>query len=232
MTPLPCTLVETKDEQEFVSKATALLATKIIAVQQDRGECIVGLSGGSTPGPVYQALGENTDIDWTCVKLFLLDERWVPADDKNSNQQLVRDTLLANADVPPGNMYFPDTSLSIEDGVIAYGEALVHLFSAHPPDVITLGLGPDGHIASLFPPVPETAFGEVLVLHTTTDAFAVHDRISVSPLVILASQQQVLLITGEQKRATLERAMKSDLNPAAMPLQVALSTGRVTAVIR
>lgn len=232
MSPLPCTLIETQSDEAFVEQSVALLTEHITHAITTRGECIVGLSGGSTPGPVYRALGTRTDIDWSKVKLFLIDDRLVPAEHEDSNQHLVRNTLLAHATVPSAQLYFPDTTLSPSDCAVAYSETLIHLFASNPPDIVVLGLGPDGHTASLFPPVPEEAFGEVLALHTTTDAFAVHDRITVSPLVLMASQAQLLLLKGADKRGVLDQAINGELNPVEKPLQIALATGRLTAVLQ
>ncbi|MDD5470254.1 MAG: 6-phosphogluconolactonase, partial [Candidatus Peribacteraceae bacterium] len=131
-------LIETQSDAAFCAQAVALLKQKILENITARGECILGLSGGSTPRPVYEALGKEEGIDWSKVKLFLADERYVPAENSESNQKLVHDTLLKNAAIPSNQCYFPDTSLPIEACVIAYTEALVHLFREHAPDCMTL----------------------------------------------------------------------------------------------
>ncbi len=223
--------IETLNDTEFIDKAVIVIEGKITQAVQDHNQCIIGLAGGSTPKPVYEALGKK-DLDWSKIFLFLDDERHVPADHSDSNQKLVRDTLLAHADVPESNLYFPDTSLSIDDCVIAYSEALIHLLKKQPPDLMILGMGNDGHITSLFPPVTEEAFGEVLVIHTTTDTFAIHDRISASPLVIMASQAHVLLLKGEEKKKVFEECVKAEMNPVRWPLHIALATKHLTAILQ
>jgi len=225
-------LIEAQSDAVFIEQAVTILKQKILESIADRGECILGLSGGSTPRPVYEALGKETDIDWAKVKLFLADDRCVPAENSESNQKLVRDTLLKYAAIPARQCYFPDTSLPIDACVIAYTEALVHLFHEHAPDVLILGLGNDGHIASLFPPIAEDAFGEALVLHTTTDVFAVHDRISVSPLVIMSARTHLLLLHGAEKRKVFEECVHTDLDPVRWPLHVPLATGRTIVLHR
>ena len=119
---------------------------------------------------------------------------------------------------------------AIDDCVIAYCEALIHLFKKQPPDLMILGMGNDGHITSLFPPVTEEAFGEIFALHTTTDTFAVHDRISASPLVIMAAQAHLLLLKGKEKNKVFEECIKAEMNPVRWPLHIALATKRVTVV--
>ncbi len=216
---------------DFVTRAAEWLADRIQRAIEERNECILGLSGGSTPGPVYEALGKNTDIDWSKVYVFLVDERHVSADDKESNQYLLRNTLLKYAGIPEENLCFPLTNLEITECVADYMVRLTHLFIENPADLVVLGMGDDGHTASLFPPVPEIAFGEVLVLHTTTDRFAIRDRISVSPLVIMASKAQLLLLKGEKKVRVFEEMLASNIDPARWPLQVAFATEKVTAIV-
>lgn len=227
---MECEIIET-DEKKFVEQSAEFLTESIRSALQQNDTCIVGLSGGSTPRPIYELLGKAEGIDWSSVYLFLVDERHVPADNPDSNQSLVRDTLLLHADVPSDHLYFPDTSLSMQDCIVAYSQSLIQLFEKQPPHLMTLGLGPDGHIASLFPPVSEDAFGEVLALHTTTDAFAVHDRISVSPLVIMAAQKHVLLLKGTEKKKVFDECRAADMDPVRWPLHTALATGRVTTIV-
>ena len=222
-------LIETKSDDDFTAQSVKLLSEMIKAAIEDHGKCIIGLSGGSTPRKVYEELGKE-NIDWNNVFVFLTDERFVSPEDESSNQNLLRDTLLLHAEVPEDNLFFPDTSLPIEDCVTAYSAALIQLFSEQPPDIITLGLGSDGHIASLFPPVSEDSFKEVLALHTTTDEFDIHDRISISPLVIMAAQSHILMIKGDEKREVFDGIVESEMNPVLHPLQIALATERVTMI--
>ena len=219
------------NDEEFVHKSVELLEEKIIEAIEARGQCIFGLSGGSTPKPVYSELGMSTNIDWSKVYLFLVDDRFIEPNHDDSNQKLVRETLLVNAGIPEENILFPDTTLELDACVGGYIQGLIQLFQMNPPDVLTLGLGPDGHIASLFPPVEESAFGEQLALHTTTDAFAVHDRISISPLIIMAAQSSVLLLRGEEKIQVFNECIEAEeLDPTRWPLHVALSTERLSVV--
>ena len=99
--------------EDFATKATTLLSTHIKYVLSVRGECIIGLSGGSTPKPVYTLLGKDESIDWRAVSIFLLDERFVPATHPDSNQKMIRETLLANAQIPASKCVFPRTDLPL-----------------------------------------------------------------------------------------------------------------------
>lgn len=223
-------LTETSKE-EFVQTSVSLLAEKIVTTLDQQEDCIFGLSGGSTPRPVYEQLGMRDDIDWSRVKIYLIDERYIEPHSEDSNQKLVRDSLLAQAGILPEHCYFPDTTLPLDQCVMAYMHSLVDLFAEHAADINVLGMGNDGHIASLFPPVPEYAFGEQVVINTTTDDFAVRDRISVSPLVLMASQAHFLLLKGNEKKAVFEECAAAELDPTRWPLHVALATGKVSVVL-
>jgi 6-phosphogluconolactonase len=170
-------LLSSTTEQEFVTQSVTWLTAAIKAAIADHGECIIGLSGGSTPKAVYTELAKVTGIDWARVTFFLVDDRLVPADHADSNQKLLADTLLAAGTIVIDQCIVPDTSKGAANAVAQYTKALTALFATTPPDIIVLGMGNDGHIASLFPPVPEAAFGQTLATHTQTDVFAVRDRI-------------------------------------------------------
>ena len=227
---MECTRYTTDTTAAFITKAVEHLTVLIAAAITDRGECFIGLSGGSTPLPVYEALIKNTTIDWSKVFFFLVDERYVPVTDPNSNQSAIRQILHKNEHISDDHCIFPDTSLPLLPCIALYTKQLTALFAQHAPDIIILGMGHDGHIASLFPPVPEIAFGEVLVVQTETTTFAVKERISISPLVILSALQTVLLLQGADKHKTLNECLAAQLDPIRWPLHIPLSNGRMTVV--
>jgi 6-phosphogluconolactonase len=225
------TLILTSSDTEFVEKSADLLEQKITAAIAERGECIIGLSGGSTPRPIYQNLSTRK-IDWLKVKLFLMDERYTDPGDKESNQRLVRETILANAAVPEDHCVFPLTSLPIEKCVTEYTQHLKRLFTDHLPDIVTLGLGPDGHIASLFPPLAdEILMTERLVFHTQTDRFSVRDRISVSLNLIQAANMQIFFLKGADKKQTWEEMLASAEDERRWPAKRLLSPGNDVKVV-
>ena len=221
----------TTSPQEFTDESVRILSSRIQDAIAHRGRCTLGLSGGSTPRSVYEALALVPDIDWSKVHIFLVDERYIDSSDDRSNQKLVRDTLAGPLDLPEEQLHFPDTSLEIQGCILEYTKDLTHLFSEAAPDIMVLGMGPDGHIASLFPPVPETAFGEVLVLHTTTDQFDVYDRISVSPLVLMSCQSHLMLLKGADKKEVWEQMLSEQQpSPVRWPALIPLATERMTVV--
>ena len=216
--------------ENFTETSVRHIAQTMLQSMETNDHCTIGLSGGSTPGPVYELLGQQEGIDWAKVHVFLVDDRYVPADHADSNQRLARETLLKHADIPEQNFCAPNTELPLEDCIADFGENLSLL--PMPADLLILGMGPDGHITSLFPPVPEHAFDDAtLALHTQTDVFAVHDRITVSPLLIASARAHILLLKGQEKHAVFHECVSAEMNPVRWPLHLALAGGNLTAVL-
>ncbi len=205
-------ILKTSSAEAFVSTAVQTIIEAIIEAQNGGKTATVGLSGGSTPKPVYEKLSLEKTIDWKRVTFFLLDERYVPTGHSDSNTKMIRETLLKNS-AADAAFLFPDTTLPLEDCVADYDAKI----SARYPDLVILGMGPDGHIASLFPPVSPDAFGPASVIHTTTDSFAVRDRISVTFPVLEAAVKRVFLITGAEKYALLQKMQDGNQDASLFP---------------
>ena len=216
--------INTTSPQEFIDTSVRMLSERIHQNIDEFGRAIIGLSGGSTPRPIYSALGKCA-IPWEKVSLFLVDERYVPATDTDSNQKLVRDTLLATASIPEQNLLFPDTSLPLEDCIHHYELKLAGMLSAGVPHIVTLGMGDDGHIASLFPPVPDAAYGDHLVLHTETDRFAVHDRITTTMIIVGSADRKFFFLKGKDKKMVWEEMMADKEDLSRWPAKAALNLG-------
>ncbi|MBI3332313.1 6-phosphogluconolactonase, partial [Candidatus Peregrinibacteria bacterium] len=103
------------DEDAFVQSAKDFLEREIVSAIQKNGRAVIGLSGGSTPRPIYEALGKSRLIDWSKVWIFLVDDRYIRPDDPKSNQFLLRSTLLKNAAIPESQIIFPDVSLPLPE---------------------------------------------------------------------------------------------------------------------
>lgn len=214
----------TASAEDFVKKATDTLVTYIDLCIGKYGHCILGLAGGNTPKPIYTALGK-ADVDWSNVSIFLTDERYIDAEDADSNQNMVRETLLKNAKIPEENIVFPDTSLPIDECMSDYEVRLATLLSKGIPHIVTLGMGDDGHITSLFPPLEDAAFGDHLVIHTQTDQFAVKDRISTTMVVLLSAQVKLFLLSGKSKKVMWEEMETAEFDPYRYPAQAVLKIG-------
>ena len=187
-------------KDDFEAQAAHFIVSAIHRATQNHGHCTLGLSGGSTPMPVYRLIREEKKVDWAKLMIFLVDERFVTPDDPRSNQRMIRQTLLADHPLSEEQIFLPDTSLPLYDCVAAYNRAVREL----RPSLVVLGMGDDGHIASLFPPLPPSAHGPSAVIHTTTGRFDVHDRISVTLPVLQSAEKRLFLLSGEAKYALLQ----------------------------
>jgi len=190
-------------EDKFVEESVKWLHQEMQRSIQERGKCLLGLSGGSTPGPIYEQLGKFGDIAWEKVWIFLVDERYISKENKDSNCNLVSRTLLLSAGdkIPRDHVIFPNTELPLQECVADYGNQIKALIDNHgSPSILTLGLGPDGHIASLFPPVVKEGFEDGKpVIHTTTTKFAVADRFTLTMPIITSAHQHVFFMKGKDK---------------------------------
>lgn len=221
--------IPTATQEEFIEASAAVVEKAILVALAAHGRCTLGLSGGSTPGPVYEALGMRRTIDWERVHIFLVDERCVPATDERSNARLVGATLLAHAPVPDLQRHFPATSLPPADAADAYDETLRALLPDGGPDIVVLGMGEDGHVASLFPPLTAADLGSAdYAIHTRTPVqngeprFPVLDRISVTPRVLRTAETKVFLLNGDAKRAAWDASTLPGANPLQWPASLLL----------
>jgi 6-phosphogluconolactonase len=171
-----------------------------------RGRATLAVSGGNTPRPLFARLAQ-TELAWNKVDITLVDERWVDISDDASNEKMLRSTLLAG---PAGLAHFvplKNSAASAAAGVPAAAAALAQL--VRPFDLVMLGMGDDGHTASLFPGAPQLAEGlatKASCLAVTPPA-APHERITLSAHQLLDTRRLVLHISGAQKLRALHEAL-------------------------
>lgn len=169
-------------------------------------QVVLAVSGGKSPVPLFEALSAQSLV-WSRVAVTLADERWVPPDHPDSNEALVRAHLLKDRAATALMVPFWNGDAVPETAAPALSKVLGAL--PQPFSEVILGMGEDGHVASLFPGAPELAAG----LSTRAPALAVnpthapHARLSLSLHALLNSRDIVLLITGEAKRRIYERAL-------------------------
>ncbi len=188
------------------------------------GPATLSVPGGTTPGPVFDALSD-TDLDWARVHVLLNDERWVGEDSPRSNTRLLRERLLrgkaAAAQLLP--LYAP--SPQPEDQLDPLAQAIApHL----PITVLLLGMGNDMHTASLFPGadhLPQALAPDAPVLMALRAEAAGEPRITLSARVLQAARHIHILITGPDKRQALDRALT--LPPLLAPIRTVLDQATV-----
>lgn len=188
----------------------ALAAQVVSSLEQGiarRGSAHLVVSGGSTPVNLFSILA-GADVEWSRVVVLLADERWVPVDHEDSNEKLVRETLLTGK---AKQAHFLSL-LPTPDDEIANIAGLSTLLQSLPRfDVVLLGMGEDAHTASLFPCAAAlregltTAQGALI----TRPRNAPHQRVSMSKQRLQATEKGVIHIVGEKKKAVLELASKS-----------------------
>ena len=211
-----------EDAEALARNAAEWLGT--LAQASDRRFAIC-CSGGSTPKRLYEVLAERavaSRFPWDRVHWFWGDERFVPHDHPDSNYRMVRDALLSRVAVPERNVHaVPTAGLSPEEAAAAYQKTLKAFYGADTLtptrplfDVTLLGIGEDGHTASLFPGHPaldEQAHWALAVIGAKSEA-----RITLTYPVLDSSRDAVFLVTGAGKREPVARARSGDLSlPAA-----------------
>lgn len=196
-----------KDENEWVAASLVRVLHACEVPQADHAR--IAVSGGKTPVPLYRVLATQADF-LKIVEVYQVDERCVPRDDPRSNQKLIQDTLN-----PPRFITF-DTTLAPDKAACNYEKNLLAL-APHPFDIVLLGVGDDGHLASLFPHSPALRETVRLTAHTTTDSHDIRDRLTLTFPPIMASKALLVLLSGASKRTALERLMAGTDDPDEFP---------------
>jgi 6-phosphogluconolactonase len=204
----------------------AALATRISDLLREgihrRGQASLAVSGGSTPIPLFARLAE-TDLQWNKVTVSLVDERWVEPEAKDSNENLVRTWLLRHKAAAACFI-----AMKTRDATAAQGEgacAILQRTIPLPPDCLLLGMGNDGHTASLFPGAKN--LDAAVDLHSGKICMAMqppaasHQRMTLTLPAILASRQLFLHLQGEEKKKTLALA-REEGNAREMPVRFIL----------
>lgn len=217
-------------DPEALARYTAKWITGLVDASE--GPFAIALSGGSTPKRLYQILAGDyrEKLPWSRLHLFFGDERFLPPDDEDSNFRMVRETLLDHVDMPAGNVHPMPTSNSPEDAAARYQADLQTYYRsegllAERPlfDVVLLGLGENGHTASLFPGTPSLED----TLHWVVPCIphdAPHTRLTLTYPAIASSREIAFLLAGAGKREVFGRVKAGD---RTQPASRITSIGRV-----
>lgn len=193
-----------------------------------RGAAGFVAAGGSTPGPVYDELSQ-TAAPWGRVAVTPSDERWVSPDDPASNERLLRRRLLRNLAAAARLTPLKTPAPMAAEAVADVDEALRAL--PRPFDVMLLGMGADGHVASLFPHAPELAVAlddeaPLVCAVRSEDAAGAAERLSLTRRALLDSRAIIVLFEGPEKLAVYRRALEGE-DIEAMPIRMVLQQRRV-----
>ena len=190
-----------------VAQRIAGLAAQAIAAH---GVFHVALAGGETPRRCYEKLRDLT-IDWAHVQIYFGDERCLPVGDSQRNDRMAFDTLLKHVAIPSASIHAIPAELGAREAAARYAAVLEQ---AMPLDLVLLGMGEDGHTASLFPDNPAAASAAPVV--AVFDApKPPAERISLGMRTLNAARCKIFLISGAGKRGALEQMASGKLLPAA-----------------
>jgi 6-phosphogluconolactonase len=210
--------VVVREGAAFVDVAAAWIADTIATVLAERERCSLALAGGRTPRAIYEHLaGRYVNIPWTLVDIYFGDERRVPPDDPASNYRMAYDSLLSRVPVEPESVHRMPGEL--EDATAAAREYESVLPAAL--DILLLGLGSDGHTASLFPGAHQLRERERRVVASTSPVPPA-GRLTITPPVIGDARHVAVIAEGRSKSAVVARALEGSVDPYALPVQFAL----------
>lgn len=221
------------DAEQLGVRAAAAAATIIREVVADMGRCSVVLSGGHTPRGLHRALAtrERDNVPWQHVHVFWSDERYVPADDPRNNYRMARETLLDHVPVIAANIHpMPTTFDDPKAAALDYEATLVEYFRGAPPsfDLAILGMGADGHTASLFPHTPDLEQRDRRVLAVRADAEPPR-RLTLTLPVLLAAARSWFLVDRAEKAAPVRRVLSGSADARALPAAAVMAArGSVT----
>ncbi len=208
------------DSSAIVGRAKSII---LEAIEAKRGETFtLVLAGGSTPKPLYEALAKEK-LDWSNLHVFWGDERFVPATDPQSNERMVRQAWLDVVDFPSSNIHPIVTSFSTPaEAMHHYQTHLEDFFHLHPPalpsfDLVLLGMGDDGHTASLF---PFTAALSVTDRWVTIGQKDDQPRLTLTYPVLNNARKIVFLVSGKNKHKALQAVHAPDGDPHLYPARL------------
>ncbi len=206
-----------ENSAEVARAGAAHVAQIAAAAIQARGRARLAVSGGSTPGALYRTLATLDGVDWPRVEILFADERAVAPDDPDSTLRLLRETLLADLPAPGPRVHRMRADDPDEDAALAEYERLLET----PLDLLLLGMGGDGHTASLFPGSPLLADRERRVALVTDSPKPPPRRMTILPRVIAEARAVMVLVTGSGKSRMVARALGEDLEVLACPIRLA-----------
>ena len=215
----------------FAPDAARLILDSARRAIAERGIFRIALSGGRSPAAVYKEWAATAgDLPWERVQITFGDERCVPPDDEQSNYRMARESLLDNVPIPPGNIFRIQAELPPEEAAAEYEARLAQLASRfdeprYRHDLLLLGMGPDGHTASLFPGTEALSEQTRNVTQNFVPKFDTY-RITFTYPLINAARHVCFMVEGDEKKPVVKQILAGQGDyPAA---RVSPTDGRLT----
>lgn len=222
---LPGAVVVAATADELIDKLAADLVIHAINCVRQFGDFHLALSGGSTPEPLYERLMYDPNyrrLPWRRTHLWIVDERCVPFEDEQSNYRMIHETIVDHADIPPDQVHPIPVGSDTPD--VEYEKELREALGWRERgqdrlDYVLLGMGTDGHTASLFPATEPLSEANRLVRLNFTDSAEPHERVTLTFPTINASRFIAVLITGEKKASVIERLATGNASVDDLPIK-------------
>lgn len=215
--------------RELSEAAARVFVEKARRSIDESGRFAVALAGGTTPKATYEILareyGGPKDLDWSKVHVFFGDERTVPPDHEDSNYRMAQEALLSR--VPVGSVHRMRGELDPREAATLYEEELEEFFGGPPVlDLVLLGMGEDGHTASLFPRTPALDVHDRWVVENPVEKLDTV-RLTLTVPIINAARTVVFLVAGEGKAETLKEILEGDADPHEYPTNLIQPAGEL-----
>ncbi|MDR9403343.1 MAG: 6-phosphogluconolactonase [Halothece sp. Uz-M2-17] len=217
------------NQESLVDRAVQVIVERIKSAIAQRGFCTLALAGGGTPKPVYEKLSQQK-LPWEKLHIFWGDERYVPADHPDSNQTMAREAWLNQVAIPVENIHpMPTTGESPETDAQKHEQELITFFQCQAGemprlDIILLGIGDDGHTASLFPHTEALTVRDRLV---TVGNKGDSQRLSFTAPFLNQGRTVIFLVAGANKRPALKEIFASEGDATAYPARLIQPQGEL-----
>jgi 6-phosphogluconolactonase len=218
------------DKDAFIAGAAEFMVERAVEALAARNRWTVALAGGGTPRPIYQHLAEAgyaQRVDWQRVHIFFGDERCVPPEDSRSNYRMAREALLDFVPLPAENVHRIRGEDDPAQAALAYEQEIQRLFRTSTPpafDLICLGMGDNGHTASLFPGTAALREQVRWIVPQYVEVMQTW-RVTMTEPLLNAARHVAFLVEGAGKAEMLQRVLYGPFDPDVLPAQMIQPTG-------
>ncbi len=217
------------DLASLIQRSLEITLAEINRAIAERGQCTLVLAGGGTPKPLYEAMATE-DLPWEKIHIFWGDERYVPPSHPDSNAGMARQVWLDRVDMPAANLHpMPTDEADPTVSAQKYEQHLQHFFASNPGefpalDLIFLGIGHDGHTASLFPHTEALHVHDHLITVGNKDG---QPRLTFTAPLINQARCVMFLVAGESKRHALSQIFASQAEATDYPARLIQPSGKL-----